>query len=87
MGNFDMPDLVVVFILDEKNQYQLHGKVVAIAMEFCVICLNFNMVMKVIKANYCQIFHEILFIFDRYNMLSVAKLNYTFIFVMFSTFY
>ncbi len=51
MGNFDMPDSVVVSILEEKNQDQLHCKVMAIGMEFSRIYLYIDIAMEEILPN------------------------------------
>ncbi len=86
MGNLNMPDSMVVFILDEKKHNKLPCNMVAIHMEFSGICLYIECQFDMMNSIFHGIFLHMSLIFDHYYMLSVSKYNYNSFSYIFSPF-
>ncbi len=71
MGNFDMPDSVVISILDAKKQNQLHADTMVIQIEISGIYIYIQMPMDLTNELYYEKYHQTSFVFNQHNMLSV----------------
>ncbi len=87
MGNFDTLDSMVLSILDEKKQNQLHGNVMAIHKEFSRINMYIECQLEMMNSTFhYEMFLHLSLILDHYYMLSVSKCDSNSFIYIFSPF-